>query len=80
MPAQESHLNAENSPGHPSMSGNLRAIYRVTCSNPGGVHLCMWKCVRQTRQTKLSSRERDLLPILDEVIHDLSGATVFGKL
>ena len=26
------------------------------------------------------SRERDLLPILDEVIHGLSGATVFGKL
>ena len=26
------------------------------------------------------SRERDLLPILDEVIQGLSGATVFGKL
>ena len=29
---------------------------------------------------KAISRERHLLPILDEVIHGLSGATVFGKL
>ena len=76
MPAQKSHLNAENSPGHLSMSGNLRAMYRVTCSNPRGVLLCMWTC----EANKAISRERHLLPIFDEVIRGLSGATVFGKL
>ena len=32
------------------------------------------------KTNKAISRERDLLSILDEVIHDLSSATVFGKL
>ena len=32
------------------------------------------------KTNKAISRKRDLLPILDEVIHGLSGATVFGKL
>ena len=32
------------------------------------------------KRNKAISRERDLLPILDEVIHGLSGATVLGKL
>ena len=37
--------------------------------------------MREANKTnKAISRERDLLPILDEVIHGLGGATVFGKL
>ena len=43
---------------------------------PGGVRLCV--DVREAN--KAISRERHLLPTLDEVIHDLNGATVFSKL
>ena len=43
---------------------------------PGGVCLC----VDMREANKAISRERHLLPTLDEVIHDLNGATVFSKL
>ena len=43
---------------------------------PGGVRLC----VDMLEANKAISRERHLLPTLDEVIHDLKGATVFSKL
>jgi len=37
--------------------------------------------MREANKTnKAISRERDLLLILEEVIHGLSGAAVFGKL
>ena len=42
----------------------------------GGVRLC----VDMHEANKDISRERHLLPTLDEVIHDLNGATVFSKL
>ena len=43
---------------------------------PGGVRLC----VDMREANSAISRERHLLPTLDEVIHDLNGATVFSKL
>ena len=43
---------------------------------PGGVRLCVY----MREANKAISRERHLLPTLDEVIHDLNGATVFSKL
>ena len=43
---------------------------------PGGVRLC----VDMREANKAILRERHLLPTLDEVIHDLNGATVFSKL
>ena len=43
---------------------------------PGGVRLC----VDMGEANKAISRERHLLPTLDEVIHDLNGPTVFSKL
>ena len=43
---------------------------------PGGVRLY----VNMHDANKAISRERHLLPTLDEVIHDLNGATVFSKL
>ena len=42
---------------------------------PGGVRLC----VVMREANKAISRERHLLPTLDEVTHDLDGATVFSK-
>ena len=42
---------------------------------PGGVRLC----VDMREANKAISRERQLLPTLDEVIHDLNGATVFSN-
>ena len=42
---------------------------------PGGVRLC----VVMREANKAISRERHLLPTLDEVTHDLNGATVFSK-
>ena len=43
---------------------------------PGGVRLC----IDMREANKAISRERHLLPTLDQVIHDLNGATVFSKL
>ena len=43
---------------------------------PGGVRFC----VDMREANKAILRERHLLPTLDEVIHDLNGATVFSKL
>ena len=43
---------------------------------PGGVRLC----VDMREAYKAIPRERHLMPTLDEVIHDLNGATVFSKL
>ena len=52
-----------------------------SCSCPkgkqsGGVRLC----VDMREANNAISRERHLMPTLDEVIHDLNGATVFSKL
>ena len=38
------------------------------------------KCVDMGKANKATSREQHLLPTLDEVLHDLNGATVFSKL
>ena len=43
---------------------------------PGGVRLC----VDMREANKAIERERHLLLTLDEVVHDLNGATVFSKL
>ena len=43
---------------------------------PGGIQLC----VDMREVNSAISRERHLLPTLDEVIHNLNGATVFSKL
>ena len=42
----------------------------------GGVRLC----VDMREANKAISRERHVMPTLDEVIHDLNGATIFSKL
>ena len=43
---------------------------------PGGIRLC----VDMREANNAIERERHLMPTLDEVIHDLNGATVFSKL
>ena len=42
---------------------------------PGGVQLC----VDMREANKAITRERHLMPTLDEVVHDLNGAKVFSK-
>ena len=43
---------------------------------PGGVQL--WVDMREANRA--ITRERHLMPTLDEVVHDLNGAKVFSKL